>query len=318
MSNSLLVGKELVKIFKGARGSGKIRAVNNVDIELGENEIHGIIGESGCGKTTLGRILVGLDEEFEGKAFFHGDEIRRLLKKNRREFYRSVQMIFQNPYDVFDTRHNTLKSLLYVLKLHRIGESKAERIEIISQAMNKMGFTNLSNIFERFPSQLSGGQLQRLAILRSLLLYPKVLVGDEITAMLDVSVRAEIINTLFQIINDYHMSMILISHDIMSMKVIADKISVMYLGEIVETGRAEDIFREPLHPYTMALVSNCRDVNPLSSLSPILLRSDEKIINSEESCFFANRCPYEREGCYKEHPKMKRMGQRRVRCILYD
>ena len=318
MGNELLLGKHLAKTFKSPHGSANIRAVYDVDIDVGEREIHGIIVESGCGKSTLGRILVGLEDEFEGQVFFSSEEIKALLKKSRKDFYRSVQMIFQNPYDVFDPRHRLEKSLLFVLKLHGIGKNNAARLEMISQAMANMGFQNVKDILTRRPTELSGGQLQRLAILRSLLLHPKMLVGDEITAMLDVSVRAEIINTLLHVIGEYHMSMILISHDIMSIRVIADRISVMYLGEIVESGKVSDIFKEPLHPYTKTLVSNCRDVNPAHSISPIRLKSDEKKIQNEQSCFFANRCPYATNRCYKEHPKMKKQNGRNVRCVLFD
>lgn len=316
MGNKLLIGEHLAKTFH--RDSERIRAVVDVDIDVDETEIHGIIGESGCGKSTLARILVGLEEEYEGRVYFDEEEIGTLLKKSRKDFYRTIQMIFQNPYDVFDPRHRLGKSLSFVLKLHKIGKDDAERFAMISQVMEDMGFRNVSDIFARRPSELSGGQLQRLAILRSLLLHPRMLVGDEITAMLDVSVRAEIINTLLRVIEEYDMSMVLISHDIMSIRVVADRISVMYLGEIVESGSVGDIFKEPLHPYTRTLVSNCRDVNPMHSVSPIRLKSEEKKIRSEQSCFFVNRCPYAIHRCHREHPTMKRQAGRSVRCFLFE
>lgn len=293
-----------------------IKSVNGVDFEVNEGEVLGIIGESGCGKSTLGRLIVRLEKPTSGNIIFNGINAESLIKTNRLEFRKTAQMIFQNPFDTFDPRYNLEKILTSAMKLHGIGKSHQERIEIAIKKMEDAGLVPAKDFLNRFPHEFSGGQLQRISILRSMLLNPKVIVADEPVSMLDVSVRAEIINLLYSMTKQNNTSLIFISHDISVTKYISDRIAVMYLGHIMEIGNAKDIVENPLHPYTKALISNCQGIDPREKKVPIKLNGEPPTpINIPMGCVFSKRCPVAKPDCFTTEQKLVMKNKRLVRCL---
>ena len=242
-----------------------VKAVNGVSFTLQEGETIGIIGESGCGKTTLGRVLVNLEQATSGTVLYEGKTAKELLKENRLGFHRMCQMVFQNPFDTFDSRQRISAILTDPLKLHKIGNSDAERMDIIKKALEDGGMVPATQYLNRFPHELSGGQLQRISIIRAMLLKPRFLIADEPVSMLDVSVRGEIIKMLQDLTQKEKTTLIFISHDIETTRYISDRIIVMYYGEIVETGETDKVLKDPQHDYTKLLISCVASVDPRKS-----------------------------------------------------
>ena len=242
-----------------------VKAVDGVSFTMNAGETIGIIGESGCGKTTLGRVLINLEQATSGTVLYEGKTAKELLKKDRLGFHRMCQMVFQNPFDTFDSRQRISAILTDPLKLHKIGNSDEERLEIIKKALEDGGMTPASLYLNRFPHELSGGQLQRISIIRAMLLKPRFLIADEPVSMLDVSVRGEIIKMLQDLTQKEKTTLIFISHDIATTRYISDRIIVMYYGEIVETGETEKVLKDPQHDYTKLLISCVASVDPRES-----------------------------------------------------
>lgn len=286
-----------------------VKAVDGVNFTIYEGEVFGIIGESGCGKSTLGRVLVRLEDSTEGEVYINNEASKDLMKNNPKAFRKSTQIIFQNPFDTFNPRHTIEKILTRALKIHNIGTSHEERIKICSSVLDEAGLKPAGDYLGRYPHELSGGQLQRISILRSMLLKPKFLVADEPVSMLDVSVRAEIINILLDLVKDQNTSMLFISHDIAITKNVSDRIAVMYLGRIVELGDSEEIVKNPLHPYTQALISNCPSINIEENLeNPIDIDGEPPTpIDQGPGCYFADRCFKATGVCFREYPKALQM-----------
>ena len=283
-----------------------IKAVDDVSFSLEEGEILGVIGESGCGKSTLGRLLVNLEKPDKGQVLLKGVDANELLKKDRLAYHRSSQIIFQNPYDTFDPRHTIRKVLMSALKLHKIGKDDEERTQICINALNEAGLIPAEDYLDRFPFELSGGQLQRISIMRCMLLDPVFLVADEPISMLDVSIRADIIKMLQDLTKKYNTALVFISHDIATTRYISNKVAVMYLGRIVEYGDTDSILHTPSHPYTQALISNCASLDPLEKRDVIKLEGEPPVpINTGPGCYFAPRCQYATERCFKEYPEFR-------------
>ncbi len=283
-------------------------AVNRVDLALKSGECLGIVGESGCGKSTLARMLVGMEKPTEGTVFFDGEALPKLLQKDRLALRRNCQMVFQNPFEIFDPLHTVGRILLSALKIHRIGRNREEREQICIQALEQMGVAPAEDFMERRPGQLSGGQLQRIAVARSILLSPKCLVADEAVSMLDVSVRAEIVNLLIELMKNQQAGLLFISHDIAITRYISHRIFVMYQGEFVESAPADQLISQPAHPYTQALID---------SYSSIALNRESapKTCFLSEGCAFASRCPKAEEQCRREKPPLVPSGlNRTLRC----
>lgn len=294
-----------------------IQSVDGVSFTLGAGEVLGVIGESGCGKSTLGRLLVRLEPPTSGTITIAGQNAEELIRRDRLHFRRTTQMIFQNPFDTFDPRYSIEKIFTDTLKLHKIGKNNAERRNIVIEKMESVGLLPAESFLNRFPHELSGGQLQRIAILRSMLLNPSVVVADEPVSMLDVSIRAEIINMLYSTAKEQNTSLVFISHDISTTRYISDRIAVMYLGRIVEIGSADEVAANPQHPYTKALISNCASVDPRRKHSPIKLPGEPPTpVDIPPGCAFAPRCPIATPECSKKEQELREVSTGRlVRCM---
>jgi len=318
---------ELVDVSKWFTLKGKIRgksllkAVDGVSLKIKDGETIGLVGESGCGKTTLGRLLVRLYDPSGGRFYFseNGQNIDLFsLKNSEFEKFRSkIQMIFQDPYSSLNPRMTVLDIITEGLKNQ--GMTARERKNLASEMMQVVGLKR--EYLTRYPHEFSGGQRQRIGIARALVLKPKFLICDEPVSALDVSVQAQIINLLVELKESFGLTYLLISHDLGVVKYISDKIAVMYLGNIVEIAETDDLFDNPLHPYTKGLLDSIPVANPrLRKLSKGILLQGELTspIDPPNACLFAPRCPYKMERCTQEKPKLKKVSEKhRVACFLY-
>ena len=280
--------------------------------------IFGIIGESGCGKSTMGRVLVNLEEPTSGEVLFEGTSSKEILDNNPNEFHQKVQMVFQNPFDTFLPTETIEQLMMRPLEIHHIGDTYQDKRDLIIQTLQDGGLVPAEDFMYRYPHELSGGQLQRISILRSMILNPLFLVVDEPVSMLDVSVRAEIINMLTDLTKKYQTSILFISHDIAVIRYVTQRTGVMYLGKIVEMGNTDDIIHNPLHPYTQALVSNCASIDIDEKVEKIKIDGEAPSpIEPGPGCYFADRCNHACDICFKEYPKDQIMPDGRlVACHL--
>ncbi|HET7054899.1 MAG TPA: ATP-binding cassette domain-containing protein, partial [Thermomicrobiales bacterium] len=236
-----------------------VHAVDAVSFTLDRAEVLAVVGESGCGKSTTGRMLVRLIEPTGGSIDFDGEDVTRLSGDALKQFRRKAQIIAQNPFEAFDPRQTVQASLEQPLRIFGIGQP-SERVGLIEAALEKAGLTPAADFLPRLPHELSGGQLQRIATVRVTLLEPRFIVADEPVSMLDVSVRADILNHFLDLRDETGLAILFITHDIAVARYVASRIAVMYLGMFVETGTTEDVIDQPKHPYTRALLSNTLSV----------------------------------------------------------
>ena len=280
------------------------KAVHGVSISIKKGEILGIIGESGCGKSTLGRILTRLEKPTKGDCFINGVSTGAMIKKDAKEFHKTVQIVFQNPFDTFTPRDTIGKILMRPLKNYKIGKNDQERYQICLKGLEQGGLRPAEDIMKRFPHELSGGQLQRISIIRSMFLNPQFIIADEPVSMLDVSVRADIINMLIDLSRNQGAAVLFISHDIALTRYISDYIAVMYLGRVVEYGTADDVIKNPQHPYTKALISNCASIDPEEKVQNIAIEGEPPTpLNPGPGCYFEPRCYCACETCRQSYPE---------------
>ena len=296
--------------YKGkdkAKATGKknwIKAVDGVSLSIKKGEILGIIGESGCGKSTLGRILTRLEKPTKGDCFINGVSTGAMIKKDAKEFHKTVQIVFQNPFDTFTPRDTIGKILMRPLKNYKIGKNDQERYQICLKGLEQGGLRPAEDIMKRFPHEMSGVQLQRISIIRSMFLNPQFIIADEPVSMLDVSVRADIINMLIDLSRNQGAAVLFISHDIALTRYISDYIAVMYLGRVVEYGTADDVIKNPQHPYTKALISNCASIDPEEKVQNIAIEGEPPTpLNPGPGCYFEPRCYCACETCRQSYPE---------------
>ncbi len=293
-----------------------VHALDGVDFTLASGEVLGIVGESGCGKSTLGRVISRLEPETSGDVLLSGEKASDWTRKSQREYHKAVQLVFQNPFDTFNPRFTIFASMERALILHSIGANRAERFDRCKAALEGAGMRPAVDFLRRMPIALSGGQLQRISILRAMMLSPRLLIADEPLSMLDVSVRAEVLQLLVQL-KSGGMAMLLISHDLATTRVIADRVAVMYLGRIVEIGPVDEVLLSPMHPYTQALVSHAGALRLGPQPEPIAISGEPPMpIGSAAGCSFQPRCPKAMAHCEKTPPPAGDVGQRRVTCHL--
>lgn len=275
-------------------GPAYVRAVDGVNMELHENQVQGVIGESGCGKTTLLRTLIGLYEPTDGEILFHGRPVSEFTKEEWKEFRRHVQIIFQDPFNSMDPKFSVRRTLAEPLEIHGI-EYDDDDLEKMLEAV---GLTPPENYLTRFPDQLSGGEKQRVSIARALITEPDIILADEPASMLDVSTQAEILNLLNELTDEFGVSMVYISHDLSTVSYICDKTNVMYLGRVVEEAPTKELLTAPKHPYTQALIQSIPIPDPHYNRSrPDLDGEPGDPINMPKGCRFKNRCPERMDIC---------------------
>ncbi len=281
-------------------------AVDDVSFELKAGETLGIVGESGCGKTTLGRAILKLHQPTSGRIIFEGEDITDYKSSEMREIRKKMQIIFQDPYSSLPPRSTVGGILSEPVEVHGI-VPKSEVKDYVLDLMNKCGLRDY--YYERYPHEFSGGQRQRICIARALSVKPRLVICDEPVSALDVSIQAQIINLLKQLQHDLNLTYVFISHDLSVVKFISDKIGVMYLGSMVEFGTKEDIFAHPLHPYTQALFSAIPYPDPDVKMNRIILHGDiPSPANPPKGCRFHTRCPHAKDICKEVTPEYKDYG----------
>ncbi|MDR9431156.1 MAG: ABC transporter ATP-binding protein [Natronomonas sp.] len=295
---------------------GKVRAVDGVSMELRANQVQGVIGESGCGKTTLLRTLIGLYEPSGGELYFHGEPVSEFSKHDWKEFRRHVQLVFQDPFNSLDPKFSVRRALAEPLQIHDIDYDE----DRISEMLETVGLTPAEKYLTRFPNQLSGGEKQRVSIARALITEPDLILADEPASMLDVSTQAEILNLLNELTDEFGVSMLYISHDLSTVSYICDEINVMYLGRVVEQAPTKDLITDPKHPYTEALIKSIPIPDPhYMRERPDVTGEPGDPINMPSGCRFKNRCPHRMDVCdYTPHDVSPDDEESRsVACHLY-
>ena len=322
MANLLLKVEHLKKYFPIQSGilakkSGEVKAVDDLSFEVYEGETLGIVGESGCGKSTAGRAIMRLLEPTSGKVTFDDVELTDLSNKEMRKMRRDIQMVFQDPYASLNPRHTVGKILEEPLIVHGIGNSK-ERKERVQEYLEIVGLSSYHA--KRYPHQFSGGQRQRIGIARALMTNPRLIIADEPVSALDVSIQAQVLNLMQKLQQDLKLTYIFIAHDLGVVRHISNRVGVMYLGRIVELAESESLYREPLHPYTQALLSAVPIPDPTHHREQILLEGDiPSPANPPAGCSFHTRCPYATDLCKFTVPIFRKVKPgHAVACHLYN
>lgn len=317
----LLEAKNLKKYFpvdKKVNGQNvEVKAVNDITINIYSNEVYGLVGETGCGKSTLGRTILRLTEPTAGNILYQGTDITNIGQNEFRAYRKKMQMIFQDPYTSLNPRKSVGKILEEVLAVQGM-KSKKDRMDLSMDMLEKVGLR--MEHYYRYPHEFSGGQRQRIGIARALVLKPQFIVCDEPVSALDVSIQSQIINLLLTLKKQNNLAYLFIAHDISVVKYISTKIGVMYLGYLVEEADTDLLFRNPLHPYTKALFSAVPKIDfgkPMKSRE--LIKGElPSPLNPPSGCVFHTRCPYIMDICKQECPQMKSVEKgHRVMCHLY-
>lgn len=322
MSDTLLEVKNLKKHFpiKGGiigKQVGSVKAVDDISFHIKKGETLGIVGESGCGKSTTGRLLMRLLEPTEGQIFFENQDITKLSRKEMKSLRREMQMIFQDPFASLNPRHTVERILTEPLIVQGIG-SPDERKRMVKEMLEVVGLSSYHA--KRYPHQFSGGQRQRIGIARALMTRPKLIVADEPVSALDVSIQAQVLNLLQELQKEFDLTYLFIAHDLGVVRHISDRVGVMYLGHLVELTESEHLYEKPLHPYTKALLSAVPIADPKA------VRNDQEVLtgdipspsNPPKGCPFHTRCPMAMEICQSKSPAFQEVEPAHyVACHLY-
>ena len=311
--------KNLKKYYPAGR-KHTLKAVDDVSFVIYQGETLGIVGESGCGKTTCGKTCIGMIENTGGQVLYQGKDVHKLSKKERFEFSGKVQMIFQDPYASLDPHQKVYNIVAEGIRIHKLAKTQAEEERMVLELLDMVGLNAehaMRNVHE-----FSGGQRQRIGIARALAVNPEFLFCDEPISALDVSIQAQIINLLMKLQKEKDLTMLFIAHDLSMVKHISDRIAVMYLGNMVELSNSVDLYKKPLHPYTEALLSAVPIADPKASRErkKIMLTGDvPSPVNPPEGCRFSGRCSRCSERCMKERPQLREVKPGHfVACHLYN
>lgn len=320
MSNvPLLEVKNLKKYFSLGKGL-ILKAVDNVSFQISKGETFGIVGESGCGKSTTGRTIIGLNDRTEGEVIYDGKNVHQMNEKEKFAFHRKMQMIFQDPYASLNPRSTVREIISEPMEVHRLYANKKAQLERVYHLLEDVGLN--PDHANRYPHEFSGGQRQRIGIARALSLEPEFIIADEPISALDVSVQAQVVNLLKGLQKRKNLTFLFIAHDLSMVKHISDRIGVMYLGNLVELTASANLYKNPLHPYTQALLSAIPIPDPdvEDKRERIILQGElPSPINPPSGCVFRTRCPYVMKACATAKPEWKEIDTNHfVACHLYD
>jgi peptide/nickel transport system ATP-binding protein len=300
------ISRNIKELFFGIKPL--VKAVENVSFKIFSGETVGVLGESGCGKTTLGKLILNLLEPSKGNIYFLSEDINNYEGKQIKEFKKNVQLIFQNPYDALNPRF-TIKNIL-LEPLRSLDFPADQHKSLLENVMNLVKLSNVNEYLDKYPHELSGGQLQRVVLARALIINPLFVVADEPVSMLDVSVRAGILNAFNEAKKKINFTAIYISHDLALVKYVCERTIVMYLGSIVEDGPTDEVIKNPLHPYTKALVSAVPVPYVNQSHEPLPIKGNIPDATAEYSgCKFAERCPMAKEICFNNTPLLENKNE---------
>jgi len=282
-----------------------VKAVDGVNFQIKRREIYGLAGESGCGKTTTGRVILRLLEPTSGEVYLGKQEVFSLTKRELNEFRKRAQIIFQDPYESLDPRMNIFDFIAEPLLVHNIGDEE----KLVANALKTVELTPPEEFYYRFPHELSGGQRQRVAVARAMILNPEFIVADEPVSMLDVSIRSSILKLMFKLRDELGISYLYITHDLATARQVCDKTAIMYLGKFVEEATTEELLRNPTHPYTQALITAVPVPDPTGRKSKVAISGEvPSPVDLPPGCRFRTRCPYAMEICRKEEPELVKVG----------
>lgn len=322
MNEALIQVQDLCKYFTLERDLlgrpiSVLKAVDHVSFQIDKGEAFGLVGESGCGKTTIGKMLVNLYAPTNGKILFEGTDLTALSAEKRRAFCKNIQLIFQDPYASLNPRMTVGDIIAEPIKInHLLPKDQVEKR--VTYLLNCVGLANHQR--NRYPHEFSGGQRQRVGIARALAVEPKLIVCDEPVSALDVSIQAQVLNLLDELKDEFGLTYLFIAHGLNVVKHISDRVGVMYLGKLVEIAPKQELYHNPLHPYTQALLSAIPSVDPTNRKQRIILSGDvPSPINPPDGCRFCSRCFKSFEGCDREEPVLREVSPGHfVACRLYQ
>jgi peptide/nickel transport system ATP-binding protein len=290
--------------------ASSVRAVDGISFDIRKKEIFGLAGESGSGKTTVGKLVLKIMDPTSGKIVFKGQNITAFTRKDMKPLRQKLQTVFQDPYESLNPRKSVRDIIGEGLRIQKLAHSEKELEDTVVKILEGVKLVPPEEFVSRYPHQLSGGQRQRVAVARTFVLNPEFVVADEPVSMLDVSIRAEILNLFLQLVDEFNVSILYITHDLATARHMCHRIAVMYLGKIMEMGTAEDIVYEPLHPYTKALILAVPVPDPKSRRTKLTVQGEiPSPINPPSGCRFHTRCPIADEICRKEEPQLVAVGK---------
>ena len=321
MTDNLLEVKGLKQYYPVKGGMGKekayVKAVDGVDFEVRRGEVFGIVGESGCGKSTLGKSVCKLIEPTEGSIVLDGEEISKYTPKQMRAIRKKVQMVFQDPYASLNPRMSVRDIVAEPLIIHGLTRTREETDKAVIELLRRVGLDDYHA--NRYPHEFSGGQRQRIGIARALAVQPQLIIADEPVSALDVSIQSQVLNLMNQLKRDLNLTYIFVAHDLSVVEHISDRVGVMYLGNFVEVADKYNLYQNPLHPYTQALLSAVPIPDPKAKRERIILEGDiPSTINLPKGCPFAARCKQCKPECLERRPETKEVEPGHfVACHLY-
>ena len=319
MTEKILEVKNLKKHFDVRRGQ-VLKAVDGVTFHVNQGETFGLVGESGCGKSTIGRTIMRLYEKTDGDVLFNGENVHEFNDGEMKQFYSDMQMIFQDPYASLNPRSTVREIISEPMEIHGLHKNKQRRLKRVYQLLEEVGLNK--DHADRYPHEFSGGQRQRIGIARALALDPEFIIADEPISALDVSVQAQVVNLLKELQEEKGLTFLFIAHDLSMVKQISDRIGVMYLGNLVELTSSKHLYDDPLHPYTRALLSAIPIPDPdiEESRERIILEGElPSPIDPPSGCVFRTRCPFAMDVCAEKKPVWQEAAEDHyVACHLYD